>query len=160
MGTVTEGILNMPLEMAMADELIRRQFYQTVQAELSRLRVEVAGLRDRLVAERELRLNEARLKEQYRTEAKGLKKMLPINEKENSYVASESDERTANNTYRHQYRVLTEAEKAAMVAIKDKAAELEKLFRSVEASQPIREISLAVTNLEQAVMWGIKGLTK
>lgn len=39
-------------------------------------------------------------------------------------MKSTSDERTANNTVRHQYRVLTEAEKVAVEAIKDKGLEV------------------------------------
>jgi hypothetical protein len=73
------------------------------------------------------------------------------------YVPSESDERITNNTYRHQYRVLTDAEKAAMVAIKDKAAELDDV---INQTAPSRERSLALTKLEEAVMWAVKGITK
>jgi hypothetical protein len=40
-----------------------------------------------------------------------------------SHVASESDERTVNNTMRHQYRVLTDAEKKDMVRLKDMGIE-------------------------------------
>lgn len=77
------------------------------------------------------------------------------------YVPSESDDRTINNTFRHQYRVLTDAEKAAMVAIKDKAAELDDVIRkSPPYPEPCREMSLALTKLEEAVMWAVKGITK
>lgn len=38
MGVVTEGILAMPYEMAMADELMRLQYYQTVREEITCLR--------------------------------------------------------------------------------------------------------------------------
>jgi hypothetical protein len=38
------------------------------------------------------------------------------------YMRSESDERTVNNDVRHQYRVLTPAEKLAMVRLKDHGA--------------------------------------
>jgi hypothetical protein len=76
---------------------------------------------------------------------------------EGETVRSESDDRTINNTYRHQYRVLTDAEKAAMVAIKDKAAELDDV---INQTAPSRERSLALTKLEEAVMWAVKGITK
>jgi hypothetical protein len=73
------------------------------------------------------------------------------------YVSSESDDRTKNNSFRHQYRVLTEAEKADMVAIKDRAADLEA---AINKTAPSRERSLAITRLEEAVMWAVKGVTK
>lgn len=47
-----------------------------------------------------------------------------------------------------------------MRRIKEKAEELETLY--TEASDPDigREIALAKTNLEQSVMWAVKGVTK
>lgn len=72
-------------------------------------------------------------------------------------VNSESDERVVNNVMRHGYRVLTDSEKAQMLAIKDKGLELWQLFDSVGAS---RELSLAKTAVEEAVMWGTKHVTK
>lgn len=72
-------------------------------------------------------------------------------------VNSASDERVVNNVMRHGYRVLTDSEKAQMLAIKDKGLELWQLFDSVGAS---RELSLAKTAVEEAVMWGTKHVTK
>lgn len=73
------------------------------------------------------------------------------------YVPSESDERTANNTMRHEYRVLTEEEKQAMVRIKDWGA---NGLNILQDCVPVgRERSLAITKLEEAVMWAVKGLT-
>lgn len=80
-------------------------------------------------------------------------------------VASESDARTVNSTdaagnvMRHAYRVLSDAEKAAMVAIKDKGRELWKAIHDLEAAGS-RELSLAKTKTEEAVMWAIKHLTR
>lgn len=71
-------------------------------------------------------------------------------------VDSESDERTANNAVRHTYRVLDDAEKAQMVAIKDKGAEFLTLIESIGGS---RELSLARTKIEEAVMWAVKHVT-
>lgn len=71
-------------------------------------------------------------------------------------VDSTSDERTVNNTMRHQYRVLTDKEKASMAAIKDKGAEFHDLVSSFDGS---REISLAKTKIEEAVMWAVKAIT-
>jgi U3 small nucleolar RNA-associated protein 14 len=72
-------------------------------------------------------------------------------------ISSESDNRTINNTMRHQYRVLTEEEKKAMVAVKD--AGLAFLETLDKFCQPGREASLAKTKVEEAVMWAVKGLT-
>lgn len=69
---------------------------------------------------------------------------------------SASDDRTANNAVRHQYWVLSDAEKASMVAIKDKGAEFLALFDNLGAS---RELSLARTKVEEAVMWAVKHIT-
>lgn len=72
-------------------------------------------------------------------------------------IASESDERTANNWVRHQYRVLSDGEKRTMVEIKDHG---EAFIRAIESSIPKgREASLAKTKVEEAVMWAVKGLT-
>jgi hypothetical protein len=71
-------------------------------------------------------------------------------------VDSTSDERKVNNTMRHQYRVLTDVEKAQMQAVKDKGLELHELIRSLGAS---RDLSLALTKTEEAVMWAVKHLT-
>lgn len=80
-------------------------------------------------------------------------------------VASESDARTVNSTdaagnvMRHAYRVLSDEEKAAMVALKDKGLELWKAIHELEAAGS-RELSLAKTKTEEAVMWAIKHLTR
>ena len=74
-----------------------------------------------------------------------------------THVPSESDERTANNAVRHQYRVLTEAEKRDMVRIKDMGIEF---IATIDVCVPKgREASLAKTKIEEAVMWAVKGLT-
>lgn len=72
-------------------------------------------------------------------------------------VDSTSDQRTVNNVMRHQYRVLTDAEKAQMQAIKDKGLELHDLIESIGTS---RELSVAKTKTEEAVMWAVKHLTR
>jgi hypothetical protein len=73
------------------------------------------------------------------------------------YVASESDERTVNNDVRHQYRVLSDGEKRAMVAVKDGGV---AMLRTLDMyCQPGRELSLAKTRVEEAVMWAVKGIT-
>jgi hypothetical protein len=72
-------------------------------------------------------------------------------------VDSTSDQRTVNNVMRHEYRVLTDAEKAQMQLIKDKGLEF---YLAIEGIGKSRELSLALTNAEQAVMWAVKHLTK
>lgn len=72
-------------------------------------------------------------------------------------VDSTSDQRTVNNVMRHAYRVLSDEEKAQMQAIKDKGLELHNLLESVGQS---RELSLAKTKTEEAVMWAVKHITR
>ena len=72
-------------------------------------------------------------------------------------IDSASDDRTANNAVRHAYRVLSDDEKAQMTAIKDAGAALLTLIDSVGAS---RELALAKTKTEEAVMWAVKHVTK
>ena len=71
-------------------------------------------------------------------------------------IDSASDDRTANNAVRHQYRVLTDDEKAQMVALKDLGAAFIAACDKMGAS---RELALAKTNAEQAVMWAVKHVT-
>lgn len=59
--------------------------------------------------------------------------------------------------FRPQYRALTEAERLLHDEIKTKAAELEALFNRVGSGW---YGSLAMTSLEQSVMWAVKELTK
>ena len=72
-------------------------------------------------------------------------------------VKSESADRTANNAVRHTYRVLSDDEKAQMVALKDLGAAFIAKCQEIGGS---RELSLAITNAEQAVMWAVKHVTK
>lgn len=72
------------------------------------------------------------------------------------FVDSTSDKRTVNNVMRHAYRVLSDAEKAQMQAVKDRGAELWELIDGIGSS---RELSLAKTRAEEAVMWAVKHLT-
>lgn len=58
--------------------------------------------------------------------------------------------------FRPRYRALTEDEKILHDELKGKAAELEALFEKVK---PGRYRALALTSLEEAVMWVVKELT-
>jgi hypothetical protein len=71
-------------------------------------------------------------------------------------VDSASDARTVNNTVRHTYRVLSDEEKAQMVKIKDAGQALIDIINETGKS---RELSLALTNAEQSVMWAVKHVT-
>lgn len=72
------------------------------------------------------------------------------------YVDSKSDDRTKNNAVRHKYRVLSDAEKQQMMELKDLGAAF--LAKCDEIGQS-REMSIAKTNAEQAVMWAVKHVT-
>lgn len=58
--------------------------------------------------------------------------------------------------FRPTYRALTDDEKALHDALKAKAAEMEVLFNQVK---PGRYQSLAMTSLENSLMWIVKELT-
>jgi hypothetical protein len=72
-------------------------------------------------------------------------------------VDSASDDRTANNAVRHTYRVLSDAEKTQMITIKDQGA---AFIETCHAIGPSRETSIAITKMEEAVMWAVKHVTK
>lgn len=82
---------------------------------------------------------------------------------------SESDERVSNNLMRHQYRVLSEDEKLQMQSIKDHGLMFVRYLHAIggtpetlngsPAGQASRELSLAQTKIEEAVMWAVKHVT-
>ena len=72
-------------------------------------------------------------------------------------IDATSDERTVNNVVRHEYRVLTDAEKVQMRDIKDFGLAFITYCNDMGTS---RELSLAVTKVEEAVMWAVKHVTK
>lgn len=71
-------------------------------------------------------------------------------------VSSTSDARTANNVMRHEYRVLTDEEKAVMKRLKDDGLMFHTFISALGNS---REISIAKTKIEEAVMWAVKHIT-
>jgi len=73
-----------------------------------------------------------------------------------STVDSTSDQRTINNVMRHGYRVLSDDEKAQMQKIKDDGLALWELIDAIGGS---RELSIAKTKIEEAVMWAVKHIT-
>lgn len=68
----------------------------------------------------------------------------------------QSDMAIPVSRFRPKYRALTDEEKNMHDMIKDKAAELELLFNRIK---PGRYNSLALTSLEQSIMWIVKELT-
>lgn len=71
-------------------------------------------------------------------------------------VSSTSDARTVNNAMRHAYRGLSDTEKAGMQEIKDLGFHLHERIASLGSS---RELSIAKTKVEEAVMWAVKHIT-
>lgn len=71
-------------------------------------------------------------------------------------VDSKSDNRIVNNTMRHTYRVLSDEEKAAMQEIKDMGLAFHDRIAALGNS---REVSIAKTKVEEAVMWAVKSIT-
>lgn len=74
----------------------------------------------------------------------------------NETVSSVSDDRTVNNTMRHAYRILSDAEKKDMSDIKDMGLAFHERLSAMGNS---REISIAKTKIEEAVMWAVKHVT-
>jgi hypothetical protein len=68
----------------------------------------------------------------------------------------QADTAIAVSRFRPKYRALTDDEKALHDDLKNKAAELEDLFGKVKAG---RYNALAITSLEQSIMWIVKELT-
>ena len=58
---------------------------------------------------------------------------------------------------RHEYRILSDAEKQQMKDLKDIGLSFVEKCNEIGKS---RELSLAITKAEEAVMWGVKHVTK
>lgn len=72
------------------------------------------------------------------------------------HIDSTDDDRVENSPMRHSYRVLSDEEKARMAALKDKGQELLDLIAECGGS---RELSIARTKTEEAIMWAVKHVT-
>lgn len=70
---------------------------------------------------------------------------------------SRSDERVLNNVVRHEYRILSGQEKQHTKDLKDMGLSFIEKCQSIGQS---RELSLAITKVEEAVMWAVKHVTK
>lgn len=84
-------------------------------------------------------------------------------------VDSASDARTTNNVMRHEYRVLSDLEKLLMKDIKDQGLQFLDLIDSAgrntnattdPRNNSSRELALAKTKIEEAVMWAVKHITR
>ncbi len=73
------------------------------------------------------------------------------------HVDGASDARTVNNVMRHEYRVLSDAEKVQMKRIKDLGLLLIEAIADQGESEALR---IAKMNAEQAVMWAVKHITR
>ena len=89
------------------------------------------------------------------------KKYSPV-----AVVNSACDQRVTNNVMRHNYRVLNEEEKQQMQGIKDMGMQFYNYLHGIGGTNmdndklASRELSLAATKIEEAVMWTIKHITR
>ena len=78
-------------------------------------------------------------------------------------MESVSDERVTNNVMRHEYKGLDDAEKKQMQAVKDAGLEFHNLVTNIGLCDVnpggSRELALAKTKIEEAVMWAVKHIT-
>lgn len=58
------------------------------------------------------------------------------------------------DTFRKQYKTLSPYNNDLIIQVKDKAEELERIMLEIKS----REMSLAMTNLEQCTMWATKAI--
>ena len=72
-------------------------------------------------------------------------------------IDGEDDRRVENNVVLHEYRILSDQEKATMKQIKDMGLEMIEYLDLIGEG---REISIAKTRIEEAVMWAAKHVTK
>lgn len=83
----------------------------------------------------------------------------------NDRIDSTSDQRTANNAVRHTYRTLSDAEKNQMQAVKDMGAAFIAKLHEIGDTKPeldrfaSRDLSLANTHIEDAVMRAVRHIT-
>lgn len=64
-----------------------------------------------------------------------------------------------SDTFRKEYKPLSEAQKMQMEAVKSIAEMLEKAINESITPNNGREMAVAKTQLETAIMWAIKGVT-
>lgn len=64
------------------------------------------------------------------------------------------------DTFRKEYKPLSEGQKMQMEAVKSCAEELERIINECVTPENGREIAVAKTQLETAIMWAVKGITR
>ncbi|MBL4800753.1 MAG: hypothetical protein JKY45_02595 [Emcibacter sp.] len=74
----------------------------------------------------------------------------------NETMDSTSDDRIKNNTMRHKYRVLSDEEKQQMAYFKEMGTVFLSICDGIGGS---RELAIAKTKMEEAVMWACKHVT-
>lgn len=93
---------------------------------------------------------------------------------EGKTIASTSDQRVVNNVMRHNYKVLDQQGKDQMQAVKDKGFEFIRLLHEIGGTvqtfdtapsdtfvhQGSRELALAQTHIEDAVMRAVRHITQ
>lgn len=67
------------------------------------------------------------------------------------------DTKPFNNVMRHGYRKLTDQEKLDMSNVKDKGLEFWELVDKLGAG---RELAIAKTKIEEAVLWAVKHVSR
>jgi len=82
--------------------------------------------------------------------------MFALHRKIVEIINREESEMTEENVMRQTYRVLSAEEKEQMQKVKDMGLEFHALVSSLGGS---REIALAKTKIEEAVMWAVKEIT-
>lgn len=71
-----------------------------------------------------------------------------------------TDDAREGNSMRGNYRKLTDREKILVDELKAKGEELVHLLKTARLDQNGRELALATTKVEEAIMWAVKGVTK
>jgi hypothetical protein len=64
------------------------------------------------------------------------------------------------NIFRPVYKELSEEERKHIEDVKNKADELYHLLPKTDGRGSNREVAVAITKLEEVVMWAVKGMTK
>jgi hypothetical protein len=89
-----------------------------------------------------------------------------MSENKETYDSGSDERAERNNIMRHNYRVLTDEEKAQMQELKDSGLAFVELLHSIGGTtgagdrQGSRELALAQTAIEEAVMWAVKHVTR
>ena len=68
-----------------------------------------------------------------------------------------TDDARADNALRHKYKKLSDEEKSQMASLKDAGADFLDQLAALGES---RELSIAKTKIEEAVMWAVKHVTR